>query len=610
MQLRKLNISHLAALLLTAAISFFHWQEDPRQTITWDAFGYYLYLPQTFIHGDLRMRDDKPVVALWEKYKVSSSLYYYHDLENGNHALKYTMGMAILYSPAFLVAHGIAKASGHEADGLSPPYQYAILIWSLLISIAGIWLLRRVLAHFYAPMVVAMCLLGIGIGTNYYLHVMRAADSVMTHGYLFTGYALLLWLTLRWHAAPSLRRILPVALTCGLMILVRPSESVCLLIPLLWGVSSWPSLQAKLKLMWKERLSIGAFAGLLVLIGLPQFIYWKMTTGHFLHTAYGGDAGEGFDWLRPHVYEVLIGFRKGWLVYTPLAGLGLIGLVALYRQQRALFWPLIAYLVANVYWVSAWSCYWYAHSFGQRALIPALVLISLPLGALLTWAAQKGTLGRMAALTLLVACILLNLFQSYQYEISLLDGTRMTWPYYKAIWGKLGVPPKDKQKMLVNRGMPIDNRIEFPELYASRPYLTQTFDTVRTAAHAPRLNGSAVETLWGGNPYSHAISIPYEAMTDQDHVFVRISGQVYAPHQDDHIGLITHSTHLGKTYDYLGNGVDAPQGQWKKFEFMLLSPELRARTDSMRIYLWYSGTDTIYAEDIQIDLLTRKQSPE
>lgn len=610
MQRLKINSSHVAALLLSVLLVFSHWREDALQTLTWDAFGYYIYLPATLIQGDPTIQDPQPIRDLTDKYQLPVATIYYQPLENGRHVMKYSMGMAVLYSPAFLVAHGIAKATGQPADGLSPPYQYAVLYWSMLIALVGLWVLRRVLVKLYDPWIATCVLVAIGVGTNYYMHVMRAGDSVMTHSYLFTGYALVLHLTIRWHAVPTLRRILPLALTCGLMTLIRPTEGVCLLIPLLWNVSSWTTLRAKAALLWQSRWQLLAFAGLLILIGLPQFIYWKAATGHFIHTEYGGDAGEGMDWTRPHVREVLIGFRKGWLIYTPLMAFAILGMVALYRQQRGAFWALLVYLIADIYFVSAWSCYWYAFCFGHRALIPTMVAMSLPLAAGLRWAVSKGIAGRIGAAAVLLACIALNQFQSHQYDISLLHGDRMTWPYYKAIWGKLGVPHSEARHMLVNRSLPATQPIEFPELYTGRPFLHQDFDTMATAAHAPRLNGSAVVTLTKDNPYSPAIDIPFADITDQDHAFLRITGQVFAPHQDDHVGLITHAFHRDKPYGYDGIGIPVPKGVWHPFSITRITPQLRAPEDIERIYLLYDGPDTLYVEDIRIEVLTRQPSSE
>jgi hypothetical protein len=406
--------------------------------------------------------------------------------------------------------------------------------------------------------------------------------------------------------------MLPIALTCGLMTLIRPTEVVCLLLPLLWGVGNWTSLREKAALLWRHRWQLLAFAGVLVLVGLPQFLYWKAATGHYAYTQYGGDAGEGMDWARPHLREVLVGFRKGWLVYTPLMGLACLGMAALYRRQHSIFWAVLVYLLTDLYLVSAWSCYWYAFCFGQRALIPTMAVMVLPLGAGLQWAWQKGIAARIAAVTAVSACILLNLFQSYQYDISLLDGDRMTWDYYKAIWGRLGVPHSEDRHLLVNRSLPDDRPIEFPELYTARPLRFQDFDTMPLPPQAPRMNGSSVTMLTPASPYTVALDIPFAEIIppDQQHAFVRISGYLYAPQPGQDIRVVSNGYHAGKPYAYRAMGLPVKPGAWQYFSVARVTPELRAQEDIGRYYLLYEGSDTLYVEDLTFEVLARSPQPD
>ena len=59
------------------------------------------------------------------------------------------------------------------------------------------------------------------LGSNYFQYAVF--DAAMAHNYLFTGYALLLWLTIRWHERPTRRDAFFIGLTLGLRVLIRPS---------------------------------------------------------------------------------------------------------------------------------------------------------------------------------------------------------------------------------------------------------------------------------------------------------------------------------------------------------------------------------------------------
>ena len=111
-----------------------------------------------------------------------------------------------------------------------------------------------------------------------------------------------------------------------------------------------------------------------------QLIYFKYITGSFFYSDYSGNAGEGLDLFAPYTWEVLFSFRKGWLLYTPIMVFALLGFHSLYKRNRAIFWALLTYFIINLWFVSSWTCWWYAESFGQRALIPSYVVLGITLG--------------------------------------------------------------------------------------------------------------------------------------------------------------------------------------------------------------------------------------
>jgi len=61
--------------------------------LTWDVFGYYLYLPSYFIHHDIALQQQEWLTHLLDKYEPTSTLYQAIQIENGNWVMKYSMGM-------------------------------------------------------------------------------------------------------------------------------------------------------------------------------------------------------------------------------------------------------------------------------------------------------------------------------------------------------------------------------------------------------------------------------------------------------------------------------------------------------------------------------------
>ena len=93
-------------------------------TLSWDVMGYYTYLPAALIYKDLaglKFRED-----IQNKYHPTGLDHAGYPSENGNQIMKYPMGMAIAYSPWFLMAHATASISGYPPDGYSRPYNIFI----------------------------------------------------------------------------------------------------------------------------------------------------------------------------------------------------------------------------------------------------------------------------------------------------------------------------------------------------------------------------------------------------------------------------------------------------------------------------------------------------
>ncbi|MDA9312142.1 hypothetical protein N9515_05275 [Vicingaceae bacterium] len=71
--------------------------------IDWDNFGYYLYLPAIFIYDDVKLTDNVWVKEAQQEYSLSSNYYQAHKIENGNHIIQYTAGIAFCTALLFLL---------------------------------------------------------------------------------------------------------------------------------------------------------------------------------------------------------------------------------------------------------------------------------------------------------------------------------------------------------------------------------------------------------------------------------------------------------------------------------------------------------------------------
>ncbi|MEM1219537.1 MAG: hypothetical protein AAGH79_11515, partial [Bacteroidota bacterium] len=425
-------------ILILGAANYPKWKKQYTEaTISWDVSGYYLYLPALFIYQDLRDLEFFPKIM--DTYRPATMMGQAFEHESGSYVMKYPLGQAIAYSPWFALGHFYAKNSAaYPADGFSYPYQVAISWGSLLMAFFGLTILRLVLLRFFSDGVTAIVLLSLVLSTNYLNYA--AIDFALTHNYLFTYYALLLYAVIRWYEQPTWGWSILIALCLGLAALTRPTEIIACLIPVLWGWSRWSDWTKQWNI-WQPHLP--KLIGMILLVGLLgslQLIYWKYASGDWIVYSY---QDQGFSWLNPHVKNVLFSARKGWLVYTPYMALSLVGFFFWYRNQRPYFWAIFLFSVLNFWIVSAWDIWWYGGSFGQRAMVQSYALLALPLGAFWTWVLKKNwSTGLFGLITL--GCVWLNVLQTWQAHKGILDPEYMTKAYYWRTFGKTEMDPRDK----------------------------------------------------------------------------------------------------------------------------------------------------------------------
>lgn len=594
--------------------------------LTWDVFGYYLYLPATFLYHDIGLQNIDWINHILATYDNTQTFYQASRLESGYWVNKYSAGMALFYLPFFLLGHVAAWLTGFPTDGFSVPYQLAIIASSLFYILLGLVFLRRVLLRYVSDRTTALTLILLAWGTNFYHQ--QIYSLAMSHNYLFAGYAVLIWQLHKDKQRQQLSAL--TGLICAVMILARPSEIISLVL-----VGAW---------MYPGRLSKAGFRQLgkvfqaprfwlpLVLIGSLQVIYWWITTGYPVYYTYD-NPGEGFDLLRPHTWSFLFSFRKGWLIYTPLMVFALIGFYAFRKKQPREAWAILLVTFVNVYLLSSWTTWWYAESFSQRSMVQSYALLAIPLAC---WV--EGILANPKWSWLLVLPVLflgLNQFQSWQYNNSILNGSRMTAAAYFRHFTRTEPLDEEARGFLL-----IERSATAVETMPDDPNLEQTdrlmldFETGipedRTGAWKRRIRdllnlkpnsldkaeGLQSDTARSGQfayrttaelPYSPALSIPFETLVEEEYAWVRISAWVYTDHPvtGSPFELVYTFNHWGGNYKYRALAATAETvvpGTWNRLTVQYMTPEPRSTSDELRIYVWNRGGKPVYVDDVEVSV--------
>ncbi|UTW67284.1 hypothetical protein KFE94_03990 [bacterium SCSIO 12643] len=594
--------------LLIAFIIIMNGLFAPGNIISWDVYGYYLYLPLQFIFHDLGMADDVRIFDLMEQYKSSATFYQAMKMPEGNYVMKYSMGMAILYAPFFFLGWLSALLLNYPIDGFSLPFQYALHFGSILYSLIGIWFASKVLNHFFNSKISALILALIVFGTNYMVHITMYGQNAMSHNYLFTGYALVLWFTIKWHERFEWKYALGLSVVMGLMILSRPTEIVVLALPVLWGVFNWQSFLVKLQILLKHKYQVLMLVMILMLFGSFQFVYWKIYAGKFLYNSYGGNAGEGLELLRPFTKQFLFSFRKGWLIYTPLMIFATVGFYAIYRKNREIFLAVIVFFLFNLYLVSSWSNWWYAQSFSQRPMVSSYLVMALGLGYFIVWLSEQKKYIQFTLGGVIVLIVGLNIFQTIQFHKGVIHGDRMTRDYYFASFGKLNVTEEDRKLLLIDRNYTGTDAFTNEEEYEGTLLKEHDFND---GDDSLSYSGCCSYRLTSRIIYSPVIEKAFKDITRDDYVWFKVSVYVFIETQDvvEDFSLVVHFDHKGYAYNYKtieSKNLDLKKGEWNKIEFDYLSPEVRNGNDLFRTFVWYRGNHSLLIDNMKVEVFEKR----
>lgn len=324
-----------------------------------DAKGYYGYLPAIFIYDDLTF-------GFWEatekKYwkKVEPWSEYRKKTEYG-YVNKYYIGTAVLQLPFFLTAHAITTWTGGDADGYSWYYQVLINSATIVYLTIGLWFFNLFMrANQINRWKRLLTLYTAAIGTNIVVYCLD--DPSMSHIYSFAAVSIFMWLSDKFFRKNSMSTLLTAAALFGLIVLIRPINGLVIFsLPFLAGTSE--RLISGFNFIKNKPLSLLYSAFIFFAIISIQLIMYKIQTGHFIVYSY---QDEGFDFLDPNIFNILLSYKKGLFIYTPIAAIALIGLFFMSKFRGI---ALFSFLLFVTYILSSWYPWWYGGSFSSRVYI-------------------------------------------------------------------------------------------------------------------------------------------------------------------------------------------------------------------------------------------------
>ncbi|NOR86842.1 MAG: hypothetical protein GQ527_04475 [Bacteroidales bacterium] len=374
-----------------------------------DGKGYYAYLPAVFIYDDLNFGFYDSIEN--GKYRYQKLAYDYRYQFHGKAVNKYYSGAALVQTPFFLVAHYLSESLGYDQDGYSKPYRLSVSIAAIVYLLLGLIFLRQTLLFFdIKESIISLTLLAIVFGTHLFYYAI--AEPSMTHVFSFAYISGLIYFSKSFFINPARWKIILIAVFIGIIVLIRPVNIIIvLLFPFLAG--SLQSLQSGFHYLVKKNTLV-FIGGLFIAAGIIgiQFLIYYLQSGYWLVYSYND---EGFNFLDPHMIDILFSYKKGLFVYTPLTLIASAGAYFLYMKSKFEFYTLTGFFILLTYMLSSWWSWYYGGSFSSRVYIDFLPLFAILLAFILKSFTSKIWRGLFVALLFFI--VILNQLQTYQYRL-------------------------------------------------------------------------------------------------------------------------------------------------------------------------------------------------
>lgn len=338
-----------------------------------------------------------------------------HTQKSGLPGSPWGVGYSLLEIPLLAAGTALDALAGRPPDGYGPAAVYLYCLGNILLTGLGLAALYTFLHRVGAsrpqppPHLDRYCLFtvfAVFFGTNvgYY------AFSQIAHAATFLMVSLFLahWWNVRLTTTAAQWFIL--GLLGGFLSICRWQDILYLAGP---GIADLlEGMPWKQPLPWlRSRL---AYLAAVAVCWIPQTIEWRVIYGKYLTMP----QGAGFISFPPHyIWPVLFSSRNGWFLWTPLAVIGIAGLVygALKTPRAYLPWIVVAALEVVV--IGAMKTWHGFDSFAARYLLTNSAIVGLGLFTFLCGTPRRV---RRIAASAAVACCLFTLLFAIQYRLDLI----------------------------------------------------------------------------------------------------------------------------------------------------------------------------------------------
>lgn len=353
-----------------------------------DGFYYYAFTRSIWFDHDLDLTNDYALLGIDDPQHQ----FLLEPTVTGYAQSAWAIGPALAWSPFVGIGHlsaTVLAAQGADVktDGTSYPYRQAVALAGLAYGLFGLWCSYRLTRLWCPPHPALLATIAIGCGTFLLWYLVR--EPTMSHTVSMASVAAFTWAWMCWRDSTSPRQWALLGLLGGVMVIMRWQNALVLIVPGLL-VAQRPRLAAA--------MAAGAVVG-----ALPQMWTWHALYGEWITQP---PVSPRLLWWQSQWIDVLWSSRSGLFAMSPLAYLGAIGLIPLWRRHRLLAVMGALTLIAITWTNGAVEDWWAGASFGGRRFDSTLPFLVSGLAALCltlsTWVQRHPVRVAAALLSLLV----------------------------------------------------------------------------------------------------------------------------------------------------------------------------------------------------------------
>jgi hypothetical protein len=478
-------------------------------------------------------------------------------------------------------------------------------ILAIISTGTGIFFLWLLLRRFFSVPVSLVTTIIVVFGTNYFRW--NFFDGATPHNFLFTLFAIFVWLTLKWSEDQKwvwLILMIPVMIiSCFL----HQLSMLLVLFPLLCGLhdpDSWRALVTRIR---NHPFQYLFFLAIIVTVFVLTRFNWFSGPGTKFY--FGEPKAAVYPFLAANLNLILFSFKKGWFIYTPIILLIFPGFYFLAEKARHLFFSVFLFFILWLLLASSHKMWASDPGFGQRFFIEIYPVLALPLGFFVDRVWGKRPVPRMIFLMFPAFCILLNLFQSWQYDAKIISPKRMNREIYFSVFGRTHISSHTLNLMEIESGEYVETippegiyRITRIEDVGFEP--TETKEDRTPYDLEKKHSGKASLVLTKENRWYLGYNRKISGFPGKNPGWLRVTSWIFYESSSDKNNLRLHiyCEHNNQTYKWSDSPAPFVSGKWSKIVVDYQVPlEFPDPKDKIEVRFFYQGDAHCYIDDFTID---------